>query len=57
MIDNEDLNKLNILCNQLNLESSAVEIVKAYNKIFNKPDWPEFLLELNPKENTLLLVT
>jgi spore coat polysaccharide biosynthesis protein SpsF len=34
----EDLNKLNILCNQLNLESSAVEIVKAYNKIFNKPD-------------------
>ena len=32
----EDLNKLNVLCDQINLESSAVEIVKAYNKIFNQ---------------------
>ena len=32
----EDLSKLNILCNQLNLDSSALEIVKTYNKIFNQ---------------------
>ena len=31
----EDLRRLNILCKQLNLESSAIEIVETYNKLFN----------------------
>jgi len=34
----EDFNKLNVLCNHLNLESSAVEIVNTYNKLFNQTD-------------------